>query len=64
MVREFVKVLVRVRLPPYYLVLHNQVSFFIYNPVARESCFQFDLTPLPHNSYYARSTSTRLSLPI
>ena len=53
---------VRVRLWPFYLILHNLIHSFIYNPVARESCIEFVLTPLPHNSYYARSTSTRLSL--
>ena len=53
---------VRVRLRLFYLVLHNLFHSFLYNPVARESCIQFDLTPLPHNSYHARSTSTHLSL--
>ncbi len=34
----------------------------LFNPVACESWIHiFDFTPLPHNSYHARSTSTRLS---
>ena len=39
-------------------------SCYLYNPVACESCTQFDFTPPPQHSYHARSTSTRLFLSI